>query len=153
MFTNYLKTAFRNLIGNKTCSFLNILGLAVGMAVCVLILIYIRYELDYDKCHEYNERIYRVSRTYLDDDGSIQSEPASVALSFIPLLGENFPEIDHCAGLLKGKDNVFGYEEKSFVETGLYYPEDDIFKVFTIPFVSGNPESALADPVRALRYE
>lgn len=153
MIGNYIKTAFRNLIRNKTYSFLNILGLAVGMAVCILILLYIQHELSYDKYHRYGDRIYRVSRTYLDGDGSIQSELASVAPSFIPLLEENFPEIEHCARLFKGKDNVLRYEEKSFVETGLYYAEDDIFEIFTIPFVSGDPKSALADPVKALRYE
>ncbi|MCP4632783.1 MAG: ABC transporter permease, partial [candidate division Zixibacteria bacterium] len=153
MFGNYLKIALRNLIRNKTYSFINILGLAVGMAVCILIMLYVHFEVSYDKHHLYGDRTYRVTRNYLDGHGSITGEMSTIAPSFILLLEENFPEIEYCARFYKGQDKVLRYEEKTFVETELFYVEDDIFEIFTIPFVSGNPKTALTEPLAIVLSE
>jgi putative ABC transport system permease protein len=69
MLKNWFKVAYRNLIRNKVFSIINISGLAFGMAACILISLYILDELSYDRYHEHADRIYRVSREFLNDDG------------------------------------------------------------------------------------
>jgi hypothetical protein len=78
MFKNYLVTSWRNILKSKGFSFLNIAGLAVGLAVCLLIMIYVRAETSYDAYHEHVDRIYRIQNAWLNPDGSIRgSSPLS----------------------------------------------------------------------------
>ncbi len=146
MLKNYLKIALRNIRRHKSYSFINIAGLAIGMAVCILILMFVRDELSYDTHHEHKDRIYRIERQWFAADGSVRSELCSVAPSFIPLLEEEFPEMEHVARMVGNGDTLVTFGENNFVEERLYFAEDDIFEVFTIPMIKGNPQTALKDP-------
>jgi putative ABC transport system permease protein len=97
MFKNYLVTAWRNILRGKGFSLLNIAGLAVGLAVCVLILLYVRAETSYDAYHTYVDRTYRVQNASLKADGSIGGEFATLAPSFALLLRNDLPEIERLA--------------------------------------------------------
>ncbi len=146
MFKSYLKIALRNIGKQKGYSFINILGLAVGMAVCILIIIFVRHETSYDRYHDYSDRIYRIERRYLDSDGSISGGFATLAPSFAPFLEKDFPEIEHVVRLYDSGDTLVRYENKKFIEDKFYFAEDDIFEVFTIPLVRGDQKTALAEP-------
>ncbi len=92
MLKNYLKTACRNLLKNKTYSLLNIAGLAIGFASCLLILMYVRHELSYDKFHPNSERIYRVG--FVVGMGAGVKEIASSTYRLAPTLATDFPELE-----------------------------------------------------------
>ena len=146
MFKNYLKIALRNIRKHKGYSFINIAGLAIGMAVCILILMFVRGELSYDTHHEHKDRIYRIERQWFAADGSVRSELCSVAPSFVPLLEEEFPEMEHVVRMFGSGDTLITFGENNFVEERLYFAEHDIFDVFTIPVIVGNQQTALKNP-------
>ena len=146
MLKNYLKIALRNIGRHKAYSFINIAGLAIGMAVCILILMFVRGELSYDTHHEHKDRIYRIERQWFAADGSVRGELCSVAPSFIPLLEEEFPEMEHVVRMFGSGDTLITFGENNFVEERFYFAEHDIFDVFTIPVIKGNPQTALKNP-------
>jgi ABC-type antimicrobial peptide transport system permease subunit len=141
MFRNYLKIALRNLIRHKGFSFLNIFGLAIGMVCTILILFWVQHELSYDRYHKNGKKIYRILQ-------HIQyAEIVTWAINQGPLgpaLKAEIPEIEEQARFcftewrMKYNDQIFG-------ELGVY-ADPSLFKMFTIPFVQGDPETALADP-------
>ena len=146
MFRSYLKIALRNIGKQKGYSLINILGLAVGMAVCILIILFVRHETSYDRYHENSDRIYRIERRYLDSDGSIRGGFATLAPSFAPFLEKDFPEIEHVVRLFDSGDTLIRYKDRKYIEDKFYFAEADIFEVFTIPLVRGNQKTALAEP-------
>ena len=146
MFANYLKVAIRNLMKHKVYSLINIVGLATGMACCILILLYVRHELSYDDFHEHADRIFRVSREWLNQDGTSSLHLGHVAPPIAPLLENDFPEIEHAVRLTGGGRLLIGYDGKYFEEGDFFFADPEIFDVFTIQFVKGDPKTALANP-------
>jgi putative ABC transport system permease protein len=141
MFRNYLKIAFRNLIRHKGFSFLNITGLAIGMVCTILILFWVQHELSFDRYHKNGKNIYRILQ-------HIQySEIVTWAINQGPLgpaLKEEIPEIEEQARFCFAQWRM-KYDDQIFVELG-GYTDPSLFKMFTIPFVQGDPETALSDP-------
>jgi len=146
MVKNYIKIALRNIQKYAGYSFINILGLSIGMALCILILLFVRYELSYDKYHEHSERIYRLERRYIDSDGSIAGGFATLAPSFTPFLEKDFPQIEHISRIWNPGNTLISYGDKKFIEDGFYFAEFDIFEVFTLPLIRGDSQTALAEP-------
>jgi putative ABC transport system permease protein len=148
MLRNYLKVAFRNLSRNKLYSSINIFGLAAGLAVCLLIMLYIFDELSYDKHHKDGDRIYRlVYSTNMGETWSAQ--PAPVAFT----LKAEMPEAEQVTRLFKVPDvdkvllqHEQGAETKKFFETNGYYVDSTFFEIFTYDFSYGNARSALNLP-------
>ncbi len=146
MLKNYLKTAFRNIRKHFGYSLINVTGLAIGMACCILILLFVFDELSYDKFHENHDRIYRVTRKWFNADGVVNLHLGHVAPPVAPLLENDFPEIVHAVrligvdGLLVGTEAVF-YEEPRF-----FFAEEDVFDVFTLDMTTGDSATALKDP-------
>jgi len=136
MFKNYLTITLRNLKKNITFSSLNIIGLAVGMAAFILILLYVRNELSYDKHHENASRIYRVIR-----EGRAFT-PAALG----PELMEKIPEVESAARIIRSSDTLVSHLEDSFLEQEFYWADPELLRIFAFPFVRGNPEAALNDP-------
>lgn len=147
MFKIQMKIAFRNIRKHLGYSLINIAGLAVGIACCILILLFVFDELSYDKFHENHNRILRVTRKWFNEDGVVNLHLGHVAPPIGPLLKNDFPEILHSVrlirvgGLLVGKDNTF-YEAPRF-----FFAEEDLFKVFTFEMIAGDPDTALQDPL------
>jgi putative ABC transport system permease protein len=141
MFRNYLKIAFRNLVRHKGFSFLNITGLAIGMVCTILILFWVQHELSYDRYHKNGKNIYRILQ-------HIQyAEVVTWAINQGPLgpaLKEEIPEIEEQARFCFTQWRM-KYNDQVFVELG-GYTDPSLFKMFTIPFVKGDPGTALADP-------
>lgn len=144
MLKNYLKIAFRNLLRKKGYSFINIAGLAVGIACCIIILLYVQKELRYDTFHEHSDRIYRVHRTHTGSGGSDLRHALS---NFVmaPILEENNPDIIEAVRLAPQEEKV-SYGNDVFKETRFFYTESSFFDIFTVKMLAGNPENALSDP-------
>ncbi|MBN1274445.1 MAG: ABC transporter permease [Candidatus Aminicenantes bacterium] len=146
MIKNYIKSALRNISRSKGYSFINIFGLAIGMSVCILILLYVRDEMSFDDFHQHADRIYRVERAYRMADGSVQPYFCTLAPSFVPLLEGEFAEIEHAARLFGPPNVLVKIGETGFSEEKLYFAEDDIFEIFTIPLLKGDTKTALKEP-------
>jgi putative ABC transport system permease protein len=137
MVKNYLKIAWRNIWKAKGFSLLNIAGLGVGLAVCLLILFFVGDELSYDAYHEHADRIYRVQRAWLAADGSIRGEFANLAPSFVPRLRNDFPEIERIARIWGPGTIVVKSDDIVFTEERFFFAEPELFDIMTIPLVQG----------------
>ena len=136
MFKNYLKIALRNLIKNKTNTFISVFGLAIGMAVCILLLLYVQHELSYDRFHKNADDIYR-----LCNPKQPYHSPQTAKL-----LADNLPEINEYARILVRGEQIIQHEEKRFKETEFVSVDASLFRIFSFKFLHGNPETALQQP-------
>jgi putative ABC transport system permease protein len=133
MIKNYLKIAFRVIKKHKGYSFINITGLAVGIACCVLILLWVQDELSFDRFHKNHKQIYR---TTLNIKGQwTSSSPWALA----PILKREYPEI-RSATRYRENDILFTYEDKSFYEETAFV-DPDFFDIFTFPWVTGSRDN------------
>ncbi len=145
MLKNYLKVAARNLLEHKAYSFINIFGLAVGLACCGVILLYVQNELGYDKYHQDAEQLYRVA--VLKDATGISQGQASATCGLAEVLQKDYPEVIAAARLFKSNESaVVKIEEQQFTEERFYFADSTLFKLFAIPFLRGNAETALIHP-------
>jgi putative ABC transport system permease protein len=146
MLKNYLKVAWRNIVRKKGFSFINITGLAIGMAVCLLILLFVQYELSYDTYHDKAEDLYRLERQWLSPDGSVRGGFASLAPSFVVFLEKEFLEIENAVRIYPVETILASVGDTHYEEKRVYFAEQDIFDVFSIPLINGDPKTALAEP-------
>jgi putative ABC transport system permease protein len=142
MLRNYLKIALRNVRRHKGYSFINIAGLAIGMACCILILLWVQDELSYDRFHENAGDIYRVIQDIKFADHDTTWAIAQGPLG--PSLEADFPEIINATRITWRRFRLT-YDEKSFDEV-LGMADGSIFEMFTFPLVKGDPTTALSDP-------
>ena len=149
MLANYLKVAFRNLAKRKGYAVINISGLAIGMACCMLILLWVRDELSYDRGHEHAEHLYRVVQDIQFSDH--QTTWAITHGPLAPALQEAFPEIINTARFT-GSGGLFRYNDQAFQERGAY-ADNTLFEMFTFPFVKGDPRTALLEPASIIISE
>jgi putative ABC transport system permease protein len=145
MYKNYLKIAFRNLLKHKAFSFINIAGVAIGLACFLLLAIYVKDELSYDRFNANADRIYRLSRTFLSKDGTVSLRLGHAAPPFGPLIKQDFPEVEQVVRLLE-TGALVKYGESVFSEEKMFAAEQNVFKVFGFKVLSGNPEKALENP-------
>ncbi|MGK6350419.1 ABC transporter permease [Parapedobacter sp. DT-150] len=146
MIRNYFKTAWRNLFRGKIFSVINIMGLAIGLTAFLLLALYIKDELSYDRFHEKADRIYRVSREFLSESGSTDLHLARVAPPYGPLIAQDFPEVERMVRMLE-TGITFRYGEKLFNEERVFFAEDGFFDLFTVDMVQGDPQTALKNPL------
>lgn len=144
MFKNYLKIAFRSLWKNKSFSFINIFGLATGIATCVVIMLFVRHELSYDRYNEKADRIVRVVFKGRIKGGEMKEANVfpPVAKTFV----KDYPEVEMATRLSPGPAPVVVYGDKKFNESNIAYADANFFDVFTLPFLQGNKATALAEP-------
>jgi putative ABC transport system permease protein len=144
MLKNYLKIALRNLFKYKVYSIINIFGLSVGLACCILIMLFIRDELNYDKFHKNADQIYRVvvEFKYRDRPDHFAQTQAPLA----PALLNEFPEVLNAVRFARRSEELIASKEKYFWEKGLMLADPSIFEVFTFPLIKGDSKTALNDP-------
>lgn len=137
MYKSYLKIGWRNLLKSKTHSFINIGGLAVGIASCFLIGLYINDELRYDRYHDNADRIQRV----------VAEDWAKMPAALAPEFKATYPHlVDQTVRLWpQFSPAKMRHNEVVFVETGIVFADPSVFSVFTWPLISGNPAKALTD--------
>ncbi len=141
MFKNYLKIAYRNLLKTKVYSLINIFGLCIGMVSCLLILHYIHYEKSYDKYHKNSDRIYRL-RYERSAEGGTFVRFASACPVAAPLIRERYPEVELAARLFRYRA-IVSFGDKKFLEDKMFFAESDFFKILTIQFIEGDPNTVI----------
>ncbi len=144
MLSNYLKIAWRNLKRQRLFSFLNLLGLAIGMAACLLILEYVQFERGFDDFHEKKERIFRVKQDRFNH-GELSTEWAGGCAAVGFEAKANLPEVEAFTTLHKQKA-LFSVEDKHARMEDVYFATEDLFKVFSYKLISGDPQQALKEP-------
>jgi putative ABC transport system permease protein len=150
MYKNYLKIAWRNLIKKKAYSAINIFGLGLGIACCLLIFMFVKDELSYDNYHEKGDRIFRV----IHGDKADNSEGKQSTESFwvwgnAPIgqaLINYFPEIDKVCQFSGRSDILLTNGDKMYQEDGVFFMDSTVFDVFSWKLLKGNPKTALAAP-------
>ncbi len=146
MLRNTLKVTLRNLRKYKGYSFINIIGLALGLTCFFTIMLFVFYELSYDRYHEKADQIYRVAVR-----GNANQKRIHTPLTMNPLgpaLGESFPEVVRMVRFRNLGPRIVEYQaaQKRFYEGGLLFADSSLFEMFTFPLIKGNPKTALRDP-------
>ena len=141
---NYFRSLIRNAFRDKFFTLLNLLGLAVGITASILIFIYIKDQVTYDKHNENYNRIYRLESDFFINEK--QDLIAVVAIPLAPTLKDEFPEIEAYVRILPRPNLYFERDEDAFKEDSLAFADSTIFRVFTIPFVAGDQRTALQEP-------
>ena len=140
MIRNYFKTAVRNLIKYKGYSFINITGLALGIACCLLIILYVKDELTFDRFHQNGENIYRMQSSLLMNDNKQVFN--AVNLPAGPTLKEELPEVIEQVRFLSSSMEI-KVGEKEFNEGNAYYTEPQFLEVFNFPAINGEGVGSL----------
>ncbi len=143
MFKSYLSVTLRNIRRQRGYSLINIAGLAVGMACCMLILLWVQDELSFDRYHENSDRICRI--TYAEEIGGAYDHYAMAPFISAPTFTAELPEVVTYTRYVQGT-GLIAYGEKNFNETGIAYVDSAFFKLFSYPFIAGDPKTALKAP-------
>ena len=144
MIRNYIKTAFRTLIKNKGFTAINVFGLALGLAACLLIVFYVFDELSYDRYNVNADRIYRVNEDLKLGDNKVQ-----YAVCMPPLaqtLKNDFPQVENAVRLKAGGGMHVKKGNENILEYNMMFADPSIFDVFTLPIIYGNKATALTEP-------
>ena len=145
MIKNYFKIAWRNLMKNKIFSFINILGLTIGITVCMMIFLFIMNEFSVDNFHKQGKNIYRVMRGF-DDNGSIKMV-SYLSGPYAPALLNDFKGEIQKAVRVDPSNGLISFGNKAFNEKKIYFTDPDFFTFFTFPLLRGNPENVLKGPI------
>jgi len=140
LFRSYLKVAVRQILRQRVHSLINIVGLAVGMACFILIGLWVRDELSFDRFHEKKDRIFRILN--LLEDGDLIPSPT---YALAPALKDLHPEVAEFSRVIPWHSSLVKHADKSFQEFGIHLADPGFFRMFTFPFIRGNPETALED--------
>ena len=148
LIANYFKIGIRKIRRQKIYSFINITGLAAGLACCAVIILYVNNELTYDTFHKDANRIYRIGTHKINQVGEFWavSTPGPLGSS----LKANYPQVELAVRIVppyENPDNVLVVQqEKRFFENRVWFADKEIFQLFHIPFMQGNPSTALLNP-------
>lgn len=143
MIRNYWKIAYRNILKQRAYSIINILGLALGLAACVLVGLYIWQEMHFDDYHENGDRIYRISVSTHTPQGTFPSAetPALTA----PVLDQKYPEIQSISRIYFSGRDLITTADKKLYEEDIIFADDGFFDIFTHLFIYGDKETALRE--------
>jgi putative ABC transport system permease protein len=144
MINNHLKISFRNLRKQKFYSIINITGLSIGLACTILITLFVQDELSFDRHHTNAGRIYRIANhiRFGGDDRHFAVSPAPLAAALM----EEIPEVESATRFRQWGDFLVKKEVENFNENNVVWADPQIFQVFTIPLISGNPDEVLNEP-------
>ena len=141
---NYIKIILRKIKHQKGYSIINITGMAIGMACCILMVLYIHSELNFDTFHEHADRIYALGvqseREGYEFRGTSSNATAAAVLQ------NEYPEVAQAVRYGYKPGSTFSYEGKRFTINGVQYADENVFEVFTWPMIKGDPTSALSEP-------
>jgi putative ABC transport system permease protein len=151
MFKNYLKIALRNIGKYKTYSSINIIGLAIGIACCILILLFVQDELSYDSYHAHSDHIYRLVAQ--SKSVSETNRIAPIGAPIAKIFSSALPEIRKATRLNREDRVLVENGNKKFFEERFFYADPEIFDVFSFPFIKGDSKTALATPFSVVLTE
>ena len=142
MWRNYLTVGLRAMLNNKVYAFVNVVGLAIGIAAAVLIVLYVRFETGYDKWLPASDRIVQLQMTVKPRDGEA-SRSALAPRVAVDHLRREFPELEQVVGMMKSRTAIVHEGEARYSD--VYWSDPNFFQVFDLPFVRGDPRTALRD--------
>jgi putative ABC transport system permease protein len=151
MFKNLFRTAIRHILKHPGYSVLNILGLTIGIASALFLIIYVSDEVSYDRYHEKAERIYRVSSKITETDDQFTWIVAQIP--FGPQVVQDYPEVESYVRFINMPRTLFKYEDKEFNENGFYYVDSTLFDIFTYRVIKGEVLSAVREPNKIVLTE
>ncbi len=144
MIRNYIKTAWRNLVKNKVFSFINVFGLSVGLACCMLIIAYLYSELTYDTYPAKYKQLYRVGVKTLANGGVTDFVSADIAVG--EGIKRTYPEVLAYTRIFQQGPTFVGFGDKQFKEKKIAIADSNFLRMFSIPLIQGDNKTALADP-------
>src|ERR1700712_2935255 len=143
MIKNYIKTAWRNLLKNKLYSFINIAGLTVGLAIGILILLWVQDELSFDSFHKQTANIYRLEVS--GGTGASVQIFTSIVAPMAPVAKTRLPAILDYVRLTPANFNLFKFRNKVFTDENVTFADPSLFTVFDFPIIEGNPAKPFTD--------
>jgi putative ABC transport system permease protein len=151
MFKNYFTVAWRNLLRNKIYAFINIAGLSIGLACAMLIILYVKDEVSYDRFHKNVNNIYRIVTQGIDKNGVKGRKDPNTGYFQGPRFSQNVPEIKSFVRVQSGDENIkIGTEVK---DQDLLYADSTFFDIFSFSLISGNRHTCLSDPFSVVLSE
>ena len=144
MLKNYLKTTLRNFRKQRTYSLISIFGFSLGITSCLLIMLYVKQELSYDRFHTNADRIYRVGVETRRPQG--RSLTAATPIPVAPALKEDYPDIEHFTRIYFAGNDLVQYEDKKFFESSFVFIDPGFFKIFSFPLIKGSALNLMEDP-------
>ena len=144
MIRNFLMVAFRNLLKNKLFSFINILGLTIGMAASLLILVYVHYEKSYDRFYNRSDEIYRLRYERVSETGEAVRF-ASCCPPAAPRMREQFSEVEIVARCFSRRATFTYNNEHKFIEDHNFFVEQEYFEIFNLEFIAGNSKTGISE--------
>ncbi len=151
MFKNLIKTALRHILKHLGYSFLNILGLTLGITSAIFLIIYVSDEVSYDRYHEKANRIYRVSSTIKEPDDQFTWIVAQ--LPFGPQVAHDYPEVESVVRFIPMNRALYKYQDKEFNEENFFFVDSTMFDVFSYKVLKGEVKSALLAPKKIILTE
>ena len=149
MLKNYLTIAFRNITGNPLFSAINIIGLSIGLACCIIITLFVQYETSYDKHWQNADRIQRVTRDFFSNNLRL----ANIAPPIAPLLKQDYPEIEDITRLMSPGSIALTIDETTINDETLVIADSNVFEFFNLNFLAGDRDTALAMPTNIVLSE
>ena len=147
MLRNYFHVAFRNLVRNKSASFIKVISLSVGMICFAIISLFVYHELNYDRFHENPEQVFRVVKDFVNDDGSTIPD-ATTPPAFAPAIQKDIPEVAYTTRIFPnwGRKYLLQIDDVRSYEEQVIRIDSSFFDVFTFPFVKGDKKKSLENP-------
>ena len=147
MSKHYLVTAFRHMKRQKSFTIINVVGLAIGLTFFILIMIYVQFELSYDRYHKNAHSIYRVASEFpaWHTHGGKTAMTRTVS-PLAPTMVEEFPEVENATRFTRNRNVLLSYDNQNFLEKEVFFAEPQIFQMFSLPLGRGQPETVLKDP-------
>src|SRR5438067_892909 len=152
MLKNYVKIAWRNIKRHKAYSGINILGLAIGIAACLLILQYVSFELSYENFQTNKDRIYRVEQDRYDN-GKLSTQWAAGAYAVGNSFKDAIPEIEDYVKVTQNSKVIAEVKNQPVKIEKVFFASGSIFNIFTYPLIAGNKNTALKEPFTAALSE
>ncbi|MGY0038070.1 ABC transporter permease [Pedobacter sp. NJ-S-72] len=145
MFKLNIKIALRSIFKNKVSSFINVIGLAIGLAACFMLLLYVSYEWNFDKQAKHSADVYIAMTNVVDNSKKIAATFDGTPTGFAPLIKQGIPEVKYICKMNYGSRKLLANGQNTFKKQGKF-AEPDILKMYDYEFVAGDPRTALLQP-------
>src|SRR5664279_1242514 len=139
MIQNYILSALRSMRRNLSFTLLNVLGLALSIAACLIIFLIVRNELNFDNGGKESDRTYRVTLNAIDFN-------ANISMAIVPAIRNDFPELEQITQVFYRYNGQMKIGENRYMEKGYAYVDEHFSKIFDLQWISGNPATALSSP-------
>src|SRR5688572_11591412 len=144
MLKNFVVIAFRNFYKFRFYSLINVIGLTIGITACLVILLFIRFEISYDRFNTNADRIVRIDWDL--QMAGVRTYNAAVTPPMAEVFVRDFPEVEAATRFRYMGSFQFKRDIENTVESRVVFADNDVFTIFTIPFIHGDPATALKDP-------